>query len=277
MTRMTGTPIRALLLDIDGTLLPQGRVGVSQPIIDRVRRMRNDGVTIVVATGRSGFVIGPALLGSFEADYYICSNGAEVLDAAGSRLYEQRFTEDQLLRLTSRCEGGRITLLFAFADGYGAYAGYERYQRVLRERQNQAVSNEGGYAGWIRNCPQRDRHRGGLPFGAVVYGAPEEITQLVSEGVKGLQLVPFCPGGADVYRREVDKAETARWLMDRIGIPMSQTAAAGDGNNDLPLFEAAGVAVAMGNARPALKRAADFIVGPAEQDGLLEAFDLLNL
>ena len=65
--------------------------------------------------------------------------------------------------------------------------------------------------------------------------------------------------------------------MDRIGIPMSQTAAAGDGNNDLPLFEAAGVAVAMGNARPALKRAADFIVGPAEQDGLLEAFDLLNL
>ena len=78
---MTGTPIRALLLDIDGTLLPQGRVGVSQPIIDRVRRMRNDGVTIVVATGRSGFVIGPALLGSFEADYYICSNGAEVLDA----------------------------------------------------------------------------------------------------------------------------------------------------------------------------------------------------
>ena len=32
------------------------------------------------------------------------------------------------------------------------------------------------------------------------------------------------------------------------------------------------------NCRPThVRRAADFIVGPAEQDGLLEAFDLLNL
>ena len=50
-------PIRALLLDIDGTLLPEGKLGVSAPIVDRVRRMRRSGVTVVIATGRSGFVV----------------------------------------------------------------------------------------------------------------------------------------------------------------------------------------------------------------------------
>ena len=276
---MADHPIRALLLDIDGTLLPEGQIGVSAPIVDRVRRMRQSGVTVVVATGRSGFVVGPALLGAFAADYYICSNGAEVFDAAGSRLLEQRFTEDQLRRLTDRCaQDPEITLLFAFGDGYGAYTGYERYKRVLAERgSGGGQSNEGSYAGWIRDCPARDRHRDGLPFGAVVYGGPQQVAELVREGVAGLQLVPFCPGGADVYRSEVDKAKTARWLMELIGIPMAQTAAVGDGNNDLPLLAAAGIGVAMGNARPALKKAADFVVGPAKEDGLLEAFDLLKV
>ena len=162
---MTDHPIRALLLDIDGTLLPEGRIGVSAPIVDRVRRMRRAGVTVVVATGRSGFVVGPALLGEFEADYYICSNGAEVFDAAGSRLLEQRFTLDQLRRLTDRCaQDPEITLLFAFDDGYGAYTGYQRYLQVLAEQgRGGGQSNEGSYAGWIRDCPARDRHRGGCP------------------------------------------------------------------------------------------------------------------
>ena len=90
-------------------------------------------------------------------------------------------------------------------------------------------------------------------------------------------MVPFCPGGADVYRTDVDKARTARWLMDLLGISMTETAAAGDGNNDLPMLAAAGVSIAMENARPAVKQAADFTVGRVEDDGLLEAFDLLGL
>jgi HAD superfamily hydrolase (TIGR01484 family) len=42
----------------------------------------------------------------------------------------------------------------------------------------------------------------------------------------------------------------------------------GDGYNDLPLFLACGLKVALGNAVPGLKKAADYIAPPVEEDGV---------
>lgn len=266
--------IDAVLLDIDGTLVPAGRYGVSAPVVKRVDEIRRQGVKVIVATGRSGFVMGPRLLGAFEADYYICSNGGEVLNAEKQRIYERRFTAEQVERLTAHCDAGGLSLFFAFADGYGVYTGYEAYRQREEQALGQGRQPDQSYQGWIEDCPTRDRHQAGLPFGGVLYGEPEPAFY---EGLEDLQFVPFCPGGRDIYRREVDKAQTAGWLLEQLGIAFSHTAAIGDGNNDLPLLAAAGIGVAMGNARPTLKKAADFVVGPSEEDGLLEAFDWLKI
>ena len=266
--------IGAILLDIDGTLVPAGRYGVSPRIVERIQKIRAAGVAVIVATGRSGFVMGPRLLGAFEADYYICSNGGEVLDAEKHRIYERRFSAEQVDRLTDRCETLGLSLFFAFEDGYGVYTGYEAYCRSVEEGLRQGRQPDKSYEGWIRDCPARDRHRAGLPFGGVLYGSPQPG---FCDGLEDLQFVPFCPGGMDIYRREVDKAQTAGWLLERIGVPLCGTAAVGDGNNDLPLLRAAGRAIAMGNARAALKAEADRVVGTAEEDGLLEAFDWLGI
>ena len=47
--------------------------------------------------------------------------------------------------------------------------------------------------------------------------------------------------------------------------------AVGDSGNDLPLFENAGFKVAMGNASPLLKQAADVVVASVKDNGLAEA------
>ena len=55
--------------------------------------------------------------------------------------------------------------------------------------------------------------------------------------------------------------------------------ACGDSTNDLAMIEKCGCGVAMGNARPEVKEAADVMTGTNEEDGvaqLLEAVIRLN-
>ena len=58
---------------------------------------------------------------------------------------------------------------------------------------------------------------------------------------------------------------------------MEEVMAIGDGSNDIPLLEAAGLAVAMGNARDELKEIADYITLPVDRCGLGAAVRLFLL
>lgn len=68
-----------------------------------------------------------------------------------------------------------------------------------------------------------------------------------------------------------NKAATLRRIAYRMGIAREQVLAIGDGHNDLPMMRWAGYAVAMGNAKPAVKEAADWVAPPIEQNGLARA------
>eukprot|EP01006_Ploeotia_vitrea_P015523 TRINITY_DN44812_c0_g1_i1.p2 TRINITY_DN44812_c0_g1~~TRINITY_DN44812_c0_g1_i1.p2 ORF type:complete len:123 (+),score=22.63 TRINITY_DN44812_c0_g1_i1:558-926(+) len=49
----------------------------------------------------------------------------------------------------------------------------------------------------------------------------------------------------------------------------------GDGRNDLELFDAAGLCVAMENAIPELKEKADCVIGPHDSDAIADFIDAL--
>lgn len=69
------------------------------------------------------------------------------------------------------------------------------------------------------------------------------------------------------------KKHALQSLLNRLGVDHSKAMVVGDGGNDLPLFELAGWKVAMGNAQPELKAAADWIAPSVEQDGLAVAIE----
>ena len=55
------------------------------------------------------------------------------------------------------------------------------------------------------------------------------------------------------------------------GIPLEQCAAVGDSENDLPMLEAAGLAIAMGNAPEHVRAAAQRVVDTNAQGGVVQA------
>lgn len=54
-------------------------------------------------------------------------------------------------------------------------------------------------------------------------------------------------------------------------IPLSQTMACGDTENDIPILNTAAVAVAMGNATSEVKKIADFVTLTNEESGVAHA------
>lgn len=77
--------------------------------------------------------------------------------------------------------------------------------------------------------------------------------------------------GLEISPPGVDKGAGLRRLAELLGIPMEAAVAVGDGDNDRPMLEAAGLAVAMGNADPAVKAMADAVVADNDHNGAGEA------
>jgi Cof subfamily protein (haloacid dehalogenase superfamily) len=72
------------------------------------------------------------------------------------------------------------------------------------------------------------------------------------------------------------KGEALRRIAELYGFEMSATAAIGDSDNDVPMFEAAAVSFAVAHASDAAKRAATHVVGPLGS-GVAQALGMLGL
>jgi Cof subfamily protein (haloacid dehalogenase superfamily) len=75
------------------------------------------------------------------------------------------------------------------------------------------------------------------------------------------------PYYCDVIAPGIDKGRIIEVLSARLGVPREEIAVLGDMENDLQMFAKAGFAIAMGNAAPEVKRAADAITLSNEQEG----------
>ena len=71
----------------------------------------------------------------------------------------------------------------------------------------------------------------------------------------------------------IHKGAAARVLADRMGVAPERFIAAGDSFNDLPMLEVAGYRIAMASAPSEMKKLADLVAPPVEEDGLAAAIE----
>ncbi|MBO5208448.1 MAG: HAD family phosphatase [Lachnospiraceae bacterium] len=81
----------------------------------------------------------------------------------------------------------------------------------------------------------------------------------------------------ELFVKEAGKGNAVRFVCDYFGVPLSDSFAAGDAQNDISMIEAAGCGIAMANATPEVKKAADVITQKDnDNDGLAEFLLSLN-
>lgn len=105
----------------------------------------------------------------------------------------------------------------------------------------------------------------------------EKVTAMLSPHLSGVYLTSSSPQLLELSNAAAGKHSGVRFLMNRLGISPEETAAFGDGDNDADLLACVGFGVAVENASPACKAAADFITKHHDEDGIAYAIEAFLL
>ncbi len=252
--------IQAAVFDVDGTLYDYRSHSIPQSAIDAVQQLRQQGVRIVVASGRSSGLLGQQVIRSIQPDYYVLANGHELLDRDGQPLALVRFTLEQTQRVAQLARQLNIHMMLKYHNINYIYSGWEEMMAVYGEI--------GLSADAFRYCPAGDQHLREQPLGLTLKG-PEDLRQQLA-GLGGDLCVEYFhnPSECDIFHTGVNKLTGLRAVLRREDIPVEACVAFGDGGNDRELLGAAGCGVAMGNACAAAKAAAKYVCACSWEDGI---------
>ncbi len=269
----------AILLDLDGTLVTdQGHVHADT--LASLQAAQERGLTVMIATGRSHGATAPVLEQLGLETPAVVFNGAGVYCPRKKRLLETQLLsnrttqralawclEQQLLPVLAG-EHGRFSIEPRNEAEEKALAFYPKIELVapadlpleyvirltVFSMEHTQASQLGAELGAALDSPVYITH---FPLNALANHRESEL--LVAD------VQPPCRG----------KGEGLRILRDSYGIEAARVVAVGDAFNDVPMFEAAGLAVAMGNAMPEAKAAADRVIGDNNSSALAELIDEL--
>lgn len=75
----------------------------------------------------------------------------------------------------------------------------------------------------------------------------------------------------EFVNKDCSKGTALKMIADYFGVDISKTVAIGDNHNDIPMFEAAGLSVAMENAEDFVKKSCDYVTDSCDNDGVAKA------
>jgi hydroxymethylpyrimidine pyrophosphatase-like HAD family hydrolase len=255
--------------DLDGTLLgSHGRVGARS--LEALRRLGDEGVLRVVATGRSAFSARRVLPLDLPIDYLVVSSGAGIID----------WSTGEYLRtwsLTAAQTAAAVAVLVEFGLDFMVH-------EPIPENHRFAFRRAGGWPDFERRVALYEGHC--IPWSEAV---PPLSCQLLA--VHGPEQSPLAEIAArlpeftvlrttspldhtsvwiELFPHEVSKSQACAWIAARHGIVAADVVAVGNDTNDLDLLRWAGRGLVVGNAHPSL-RSEFAAVAEHDADGFAEA------
>jgi Cof subfamily protein (haloacid dehalogenase superfamily) len=272
---------RLLAIDIDGTLI-NSRHELTPAIRAALARASDAGIQVVLATGRRYSHALP-LVEPLGIDVpLVTASGALVKDPLDHRtLFQARFEPQVLLdalAIVDRCGYDPVVCTDTFADGFDYYLA--RLDVRTPELEYYLDHNPGRGRLW----PELLTDPPPGVFSVFSTGTHEQMQELeaaLHAALPGqLHTNVLRPPKYIGYFTEIAPVGVTKWsAIQRLardwGIADAEICAVGDDVNDIPMIRAAGLGVAMGNALPVVKAAAQRIAPSHDEDGLAAVVEWL--
>jgi HAD superfamily hydrolase (TIGR01484 family) len=249
--------VKLVVTDIDGTLVRELTDNSTPVVHEAMQAVQAENVHVVAATARSYEMAYDLFVKLGFSGPSVFDGGASVRDVVTGELLWQNWLDVDRLRAV-------LATVIPHATAINAFAGINN--KAVADIRITDITESAAYV-W---CLLRKDM------------LPDVIEQLEKIGSLNLHLMNDTLGGLDYVSVQItdkgsDKFHGVEALRKLLHVAKEQTLVIGDGSNDIPLFKAAGVKVAMGNAVPELKALADYEVSTVEEDGWAEAMRLFVL
>ena len=261
---------KVLVLDIDGTL-----TNSEKEITDNTRKaiigVQERGHIVMLASGRPT----PGMKRYAEelelekyGGYLLSFNGGRIVNCRTGEIVYQRILPPQV-----------IPGLYRFAcDNDCGILTYFGDRIVLGTRPDEYVELESRINGMPVQQVENFLDFVDFDVNKCLMTAPpekaEEFVKILQKRYEGrLSIYRSEPFFIEIMPLNVDKATSLDRMLETVGMTRENAICCGDGFNDLTMIEYAGVGVAMANAQPAVKEAADYVTASNDEDGIVQVID----
>ena len=253
--------IKFLALDVDGTLLNSNRE-VSESTIESVKEARKNGVLVTICTGRpvQGAVPFVKLFGL--QSHIIAYNGGMIVNSKTMEvLYEQDVSAEDARRIIALGEERKTTIII--------WSNNQLYVNELNDHVNEYRQLSDVHPIKI------DDYEVIIQQGITKLLWIDDVekikvfkAEMHDQLQKTVNVVISKPHYLEFVDKKVSKGEALKHIGEIYGINQDEMMAIGDGDNDLPMLEYAGLGVAMGNAPDFVKEKVQFVTSSNDEDGI---------
>lgn len=245
--------IKIAFFDIDGTLIDMDTKVMSEKTLYTLQQLKANGVIICLATGRSP--IGLPKLEGIEFDAYITFNGAYCFTKS-EKVYSNPLLQEDVKTIIENAKKLYRPVSVATTNRLAAngkdndlveYFGFAKLEVEVAEDFEQMTKEE---------------------IYQVMLGCHKEEYSRILENTKNAKIAAWWERAVDVIPANGGKGEGIRKILEYFHIETEEAIAFGDGNNDIEMFEAVDIGVAMENASEELKATATDFCGHVKEDGI---------
>ncbi|MBQ9418506.1 MAG: HAD family hydrolase [Bacteroidales bacterium] len=252
--------IRAAFFDIDGTLLSFRTHQVSAGTLRAISKLRQNGTQIFLSTGRPKVLIPPL---PFEVDGLITMNGALVLGKRGEHLLSNPIPQTDTEHWIDYAAQHKLCTMLFTADS------------MIASQINAAGIALRDQLGFTMPPVADIQSLHGIETFQIIALMEANRDGEVSALLPNCRLPRWHPQFTDIVARGNSKARGMEVLCHQVGIAQADTIAFGDGANDIEMLRWAGIGIAMGNASPEVKQAADLVTADADHEGIEQTINQL--
>lgn len=258
--------MKLVAIDLDGTLLNQENQ-ITDLNKEALKKLNQNGVKVVIATGRS-LISAREIFLSLDIDgYLITLNGALIKDGSSNRtIFSRKLPKDALIKTLEIGYQEEATVFFN-TEEKNYRIPYTGNGEVVQEFQKMRGDVEELTFEKMREILENNTPR-------VLKAAFTSENRQQLRKIQGIMNKSnYFPVFSDKHYIEmmdqgINKGTSLKRLCDYLNIQGNDVVAFGDQENDMQMIEFAGLGIAMENAADKLKNIADEIVGSNENSSV---------